>query len=302
MTALGEALNAVRDRSAITGAEVLALRKALYADGRVSAEEACALLNAHRLGARGACDLTWAGFFVEALADYFALDRETPDHDESYGPDWSRAVVNVARVFSPLPSHKTGSGRFAWSGGPKAAIREEECGALISAFRRQGGLVLDPVERALVARLFSRAIDIPDTLRAFAVEALTATVIADGRIEADEVALLRTVFQGPGGEGGVFVSRAEAEALFAMHEGTTERVWAWRDLLAQAVGMHVLAGDVSPEAVDAEEAGWLADKLGPSEGWGPEALAIIAFIKSESQEAHPQIQALFDAARTGSAA
>ncbi len=302
MSALGEALRSVKDLSAVTGSEVLAMRKALYADGRVDDHEAQALLSAHRRGARGKCDLTWADFFVEALADYFALERETPDYGVSYQADWRRAGLNVARTFSPLPSHKNAGRDFAWSTLPKAAIRTEEARALISAFRKDGALVLDAVERRLLARLFERAIDTPPELKTFALEAVVETVTVDEAVDEGEVRLLRAVLYGPAGDEGLAISREEAEALFVIGAAAKERAASWRDLFVRAIGKHVLYGGMTPEGVDSAEAAWLKLSLGPPDTWNQDAVALLRFLAREAETLHANAQALVDAAMARSAA
>lgn len=284
--ALRAALSTVRNVKALTATDILGLRRAVYDDGAVDEAEARRLIELHRDGARGECDIVWADFLVETLADYFAIARENPDYGTEYKPDFGRALMNVARAAAPLPAWRENNPEFTWSGAPRAAILDHEADALMDAFRKQGGLNLDVIEMRLLARIFDRAVEVPAKLRAFAIVAISTTVSEDQTITAEEVTFLRRVFYGPGGDGGISISRPEAEALFAMRDEADARAPEWRDLFVKAVTMHVLFAGASPERLDAAEVSWLANKLGPPEDWDEEAHALIDYVVREAQELH----------------
>lgn len=292
--AFSAALNGLTNPGAVSAGEIVALRRAAYADGRIDAVEARALLTLHKAGAGGEAGSDWADFFVEALADHFVLQRETPDWGASYKPDFGRAFENVARVLSPMPGHKTNTSPNAWSDVAPAAVGAEEAGVLIAAFQAEGGFVLDQTERRVLVRIFERCVEIPANLKEFALKALHDTVLADGRIAADEVELLRRVLYGPGGDEGIAVSRPEAEMLFALKNAARggDNAPEWTDFFARALGCHVLFGGGSPEMVDGAEASWLSARIGVGRASDADMRALLQFLKREAKGMAPRIAEL----------
>lgn len=293
---LKAALDGIEDPRALTGADVLALRKAVYSDGDVDACEVRALLRLHKEGAGEADAPGWADFFVEALADRFALQREVPDHGVDYAPDHGRFFAGLAGVFSGGAKERAQT--FAWSDVETPGLPDAEIEELILAFRAEGGDRLDPTERRVFVRLLERTAPVPETLKTFVQHAMYATVHADGVIDADEVELLRAVVFGPGGDGGQKVSRSEAELLFALKRDSDPRKNAdeWRAMFASAVANHVLMRGDSPERIDAGEASWLTLKLGPVDAIDADGRAVLGALKREAQAVDPRIEAYFEAA------
>ncbi len=294
---LTKALQGLQNRSTVVGDDVLSLRRAVYADGRVSADEIKSLLTLHRCGAAADAGDAWAEFFVEAVVDFFAYQREVPDWGTEYKANYGRAIMNVARAASPFPGHKAPSAEFDWRD-VSAHLPDAHAQHLVAAVKEAGGFVLDAVERRVFKRLFERAIDYPESLSAFAFEAVKQTVKADGRVDADDVALLRAVFYGPAGDWGLTISRAEAEALFEIQAAARggDNAAEWRDLFVKAVTMHVLFGGGSPDVVDGAEAEWLAERLGAPEAMDAEQQALVAYICKEAAAVSPDFGYYRDAA------
>lgn len=289
--AFQKAMIEVQAGGALSAAHVLGLRRAVYEDGRLDADEARGLLHLHRAGAGTDAPEDWADFFVEAMADFFALQREVPDWGQRYAPDFGRAARRALGAFSPF-RRSAEVPRYAWSD-VKAPLHDSETEALLEAFQAEGGLVLDAVEQRVLARLFDRAVDHPDALKAFALEAVFETVRADRRIEAGEVELVRRVLYGPGGDEGIAISTAEAEFIFALRDAAHggETCPAWRELFKKAITMHVLFGGGSPDAVDGAEAEWLLARLGPAYVWDADAKALVDYIRQEARYLDPRLAA-----------
>lgn len=79
---------------------------------------------------------------------------------------------------------------------------------------------------------------------------------ADGQIAADELLALRRQGWGDG-----IITRAEAEALFALNGSLKERSEEWCDFFVEAVGEFVLNGTEPRLQCNDEEAQWLIDQI-----------------------------------------
>lgn len=159
-----------------TGVE--GLRAGLYRDGRIDGPEAARLIAMHRSGEGPALGSCWEAFFVEALVDHYALQRE------------------------------------AAADGASATVAEAEAQGLIAGFEAAGGARLDPVEVRLLTALYGRVVRLPGALHAFARRALAETIGADGALTADETAFAKAVLHGPASEAGIRLT-PEEEALVA---------------------------------------------------------------------------------------
>ncbi len=285
-----DVLASFSDPYAVGVDQIAALRRAIYADGAVNAQEARALLHLHRANAGLASVPSWSDLMVTALADYYGVQRETPDWGADYRPDYAGAVGRLATTM--LPIEKTsGCGRtFAWSD-VDASLPEEDAQALILAFQAESGRVLDVVERRVLARIFDRPVDLPVSLRAFALDAVFATVSADGEIDEEEIMLLRRVLYGPAGDSGIAITRAEAEVVFALHLSLDAEAspHAWRDLFVKAVTSYVLFGGATPGVIDAAEASWLVVKLGDPDALDPLKQALVNYLAHEATGLDPRI-------------
>lgn len=77
LRALAAVEAASQEQGNLSGNGVDSLRAAIMRDGRVDAGEALRLLSLHRSNAPVVREAGWADLFVEALADHFALSRES---------------------------------------------------------------------------------------------------------------------------------------------------------------------------------------------------------------------------------
>ena len=85
---------------------------------------------------------------------------------------------------------------------------------------------------------------------------LEKAILADGVIDADEVAQLRALLYDDG-----VIDRDEAELLFRLNDGCTSHHSSWEDLFLDALVAHLLEDEDSPGELDKDEAAWLADKI-----------------------------------------
>ena len=88
---------------------------------------------------------------------------------------------------------------------------------------------------------------------------LKADLLADGTIDADEVAKLKEVLY----EDGV-IDKEEANFLFEINDAVTgkDNDPAWETFFIQAIADFLLKDEVSPGEIDADEAAWLVEKIG----------------------------------------
>jgi hypothetical protein len=86
--------------------------------------------------------------------------------------------------------------------------------------------------------------------------ALAEAAAAEGRITADTLLALRREGWGDG-----IITRAEAEALFAVNRALSERSPEWCDFFVEAIGEHVLNGTPPRLQCSVEEAEWLIGQI-----------------------------------------
>ena len=87
-------------------------------------------------------------------------------------------------------------------------------------------------------------------------EKLEQAILADGVIDAEEVAQLRAVLYDDG-----VIDRDEAELLFRLNDGCSSYHSSWEDLFLDALVSHLLEDDESPGELDKSEAAWLAERI-----------------------------------------
>ncbi len=87
---------------------------------------------------------------------------------------------------------------------------------------------------------------------------LVQSTIADGKVDADEAAVLRTALYDDG-----VIDREEADALFSINDAVSgqDNDPAWSALFVEAISDHVLKDDISPGVVDADEGEYLKAKI-----------------------------------------
>ncbi len=242
---------------------VAGLRAAMMKDGKLDKIEAQRLIALHKSGESPANGDGWTAFLIEAITDYFALSREVPMYDaDELKPNWRRAIYSVAdaMLVDALPDQVAEASYTQRL--EKMAVEESDSDALIDAISANG-MVLDSTEIKLLAALFARAVTYPKAFRAFAWEALKATILADSKIGDDEVNLARAMVMGPASLEGVAVNTDEAEAICEMDARVDDnhKADAWYVFTAQALGSHLLYAGGTPGRLDHQEKAWLDTKL-----------------------------------------
>ena len=112
--------------------------------------------------------------------------------------------------------------------------------------RPDGGL------EALI-RVLEAATEVPASLASFVLDRAKAWAVADGRVDAGDVVVLRRVVFAGGGDGNIGVTRAEADALFdvnaACAAGANDPAWA--EFFAKAITDYLTAASpYRPESRD----------------------------------------------------
>lgn len=206
----------------IKNVDVIRLRAAMYDDGILSPQEAETLF---RLNDRCRVqDPAWPSFFVEAITDFIV--KETP-------PEGYVTAANAAWLI--------------------AAISKD-------------GRVDTKTELDLLINVLDRARWSPASLVRFALDQVKEAVVhgtgplrdgcnlEPGSISEPEVELVRRILYAFGGDGGVAVTRAEAEVLFDINDAVGAKPnAAWTDLFAKAIA-NVVMGSSGYAVPSREEA------------------------------------------------
>lgn len=229
-------------RGSIKDVDVIRLRAAYYEDGTIAADEAEMLFRVN--AASPVQDPVWAPFFVEAITDF---------------------IVNQAP--------------------PEGYVTAENAHWLIDRIGRNGR-VAGKTELDLLVNVLDKSRWSPASLVAFALAQVKAAVVHDdgplrmgqvparGRIRDGEIELVRRILYAFGGDGGVAVTRAEAELLFDINDevghGTPNP--AWTDLFAKAIA-NALMGASGYSVPTREEALRREDWLDREGDFSPRAVA-----------------------------
>jgi len=121
-------------------------------------------------------------------------------------------------------------------------------------------------------------------------QALKTEVLADGKVDADEVAKLNTIIFADGR-----VDRAEADVLFEINDKVSgaENDAGWDELFIKGVSEHVLSDEKSPGEIDEGEADYLISKV-MSDGTVDELeKKLLTNIKAKATKVHEKLQAKF---------
>ena len=231
----GQASSATPPGRDITEADVLALRRTYYENGTISQEEAEGLA---ALDLRpGRKHPSWRMFFVEALTDYLVHQAKPEGYITAENADWL-----VARIS-------------------------------------KGGVVATANGFETLVHVLEEASFAPESLVHFALHQIRMGIIdghgalSAGRLEgtprvtAEDVDLIRRVIYAFGGDRAVAVSRAEAEVLFQINDGTEEdqNDPAWSELFVKAIANHLMAASgyqPPPRDVALAHEAWVSSREG----------------------------------------
>ena len=215
----------------IDAEEVNKLREVLYADGKIDQEEADFLFELNDAVSGKPNDSSWNQFFVETISDYLLNDEKSP-----------------------------------------GVIDDEEGKWLVEKIGTDGKV--DGVEKQLLDHLKKNAKKVPAAVTALITGASTANVVssghmtlqqlknellADGKIDAEEVNKLREVLYADGK-----IDQEEADFIFEINDAVSgkKNAPAWNQFFVQAISDFLLNDEKSPGVIDEEEGKWLIEKIG----------------------------------------
>ena len=264
-------LRGLLGHAAVLARPLRALEKKVVADGIVDAEEVAKIRE--RLYADNVIDREEADFL-------FAVnDRVSGNAND---PGWKGLFVDALTAHVLEDEVSPGE------------VDDDETDYLISKIEADGKV--DDVELALLVNIVSAASKTTEKLQQFVLSSLKASVLADGVIDAEEVAMIRQVIYGSGSGAGEGVDRAEADFLFELNDAVTgkENDPGWQDLLVEAITKHVLEDEVSPGEVDDDEAAWLIQKVEADGQMDDAEKAILASVKAKAEKIADSLKAKMD--------
>lgn len=146
---------------------------------------------------------------------------------------------------------------------PEGVVTQDEADWLIAQIGANGAPAgLDEID--LILAVLSHADSAPETLSRYALQAIAARIVSDGRAKPEMTERMRKVLYAASGEAGIWVSRFEATVLFETNDkiAFSKNDQAWNDLFARAVGNHLLARahpDPQTETEALSRGVWLQD-------------------------------------------
>ena len=269
---LSELEKGITAKAKITADDVLSLRRAVYQDGDIKRAEADVIFRLNR--ACPEADGAWDTFYIEALSDF-----------------------------------------FYWQRGPQSTLNDEDAQVLIT-WINEDGKIEDRNELKLLVNIMSRAQGSPESLKLFVLNAIKESVLIGdeaiygsgtrlpGAIDQDDVLIIQKVIYGLASEGGIGISREEAELLFELNNATKPElnVADWRTLFVKALSMHLLYRGNSPEMIDESEAAWLSGQIDESRSDLSNEIALLDYLAKEAESIHPMLGALRERLVRGQAA
>jgi len=315
----------IADKGTISADDVLVLRREVFGDGIVSAQEADVMFRLN-----DACkplDDKWGEFFIEALTEYAVTQAEPEGYISEANADWlMKCIAADGKVDSETELN------LLIKIVDKATSSPDSLVAFALGEVKRGVLEGEgPVGKN--------------------------RELKPGVIGKTEVELLRKILYAFGGDGSIAITHAEAEVLFDLNDATVEAENdpSWSDLFVKAVANFLMAssGYVVPTRQDAlrreewleerdgvggfmskmlsgglkgiwqvyqrdedveryarlfgrenmakqaekiseHEADWLATRIGRDGIFHENEKALISFIKEESPDIHPSLKALVD--------
>lgn len=118
---------------------------------------------------------------------------------------------------------------------------------------------------------------------------LKADLLADGIIDAEEVAKLKEILYADG-----IIDKEEAEFLFEINDAVTgkENDPAWETFFIQTISDFLLKDEVSPGEIDNDEAAWLVEKIGADGQVDGTEKALLENLKKEAKSFPASLAAL----------
>lgn len=301
----------IQSRGRITDDDVLAMRQAFYADAAIAPDEAEALVALNEV-ARGASP-AWAEFYIEALTDYVVRQQVPEGYVDQAKADWlvdrighdgrtdrATELELLVHILETAESAPASLSAFALAQA-KASILARRDGVteddvarlrrIVFAFAGPGNI---KVTRAEAETLF----DLNDAIRGrandhdwtdFFVKAIANAVMAaetfTNMSREEELAFEHSLQPRP-----VDLARLGGEIVHGMAHVLDPAIDTNTEYAAHNAA-DAEARRLS-EPVTAEEAAWLADRLGRDGTLDDNEQALIAYLKAESPSVHKAVAEL----------
>ncbi len=316
----------ILERKRITNADVVALRGDIFSDGVVSRKEAD-LLFALDTGCEDKC-AAWTQFFVEALVDFIVHQEKPSGHISPENAEWlvraiSRdGVVDTETEMEALlrtlerartsPDHLSafalkqvahavldGAGPLARGGELKpGVIGEAEVSVLrrtLYAFGGEGNIAITRAEAEVLFDLNDRSAEAdnhPSWSDLFVKAVANHLMCASGyTAPTRQEALRREAFLDDADVSVTgFMNRMVSGGLGAVLSAY-QRVNSLENEYKDANAADA-AASAAAEPVDGSEARWLAGRIGRDGTVHENEKALLAFLRAESPDIHPDLEAL----------
>lgn len=164
-------------------------------------------------------------------------------------------------------------------------LDEDEAKYLIKKIESDG--IVDDVELELLVNITAKAKECTLSFNAFVLDAVKKAVIADGKVDAGEVEMMKKVVYGRGGGAGEGVDRTEADMLFDINDATTNNEGhdpSWQKFFVEAISKHVLEDEVSPGEIDEAESEWLISRIEGDDKCDDNEKALLAHIQANAKK------------------
>ena len=251
----------------IDAEEVKKLRDVLYADGKIDQEEADFIFEINDAVSGKKNDPAWNQFFVQVVADFLLNDEKSP-----------------------------------------GVIDEEEGRWLVEKIGADGQV--DGVEKQLLDHLKKNAKKMPATVTALLAGAVACNaassdsvnlqqlkkeILADGKIDKDEVNQLRKTIYADGK-----IDQEEADFIFELNDAVSGKKNdpTWNQFFVQVVSDFLLNDEKSPGVIDEEEGKWLVEKIGADGQVDGVEKQLLLHLKKKARKIPASVAALLNDAST----
>ena len=241
--------------------DVLCLRRALYKDGVLGADEAALIVRLHhRAQVRHP---EWDQFYVEALSDHFFWRKRD---DRTLTEDDCRWLIDCIAADGKIED-------------------ATELKLLLNLLRRSSGST--PEFRGFVQQAALDSI-LTSTVPLYGLGERRA-----GAIDEADVEMVRSLVYGQASENGLAISRQEADFLFDLNDRTSGQpnAPAWTATFVKAVTMYVLYQGDSPDRVDEAEAAWLIERIERDDQVDDNERALLSYLRQEATTIPPMLDA-----------
>ncbi len=315
-------------RGSIKDVDVLRLKSSFHCDGVISADEAEALMRLNE-----SCpiqDPAWPDFFIEAVTDYVVNQAQPEGYLTAEGAQWLIArvardgtisrktefdlIVNVLDKsrWSPVSLARLALAQIkravADGDGPLRAGQMSEKGKIsepevelvrriLYAFGGDGNVAVTRAEAEVLFDI-NDAIADPEANPAWTdlfVKAVTNVVMAASgqAVPTREEAMRRDAWLVDRGD---LSPRALLTAMVASSLDAVRSAYQEQSAEERALARleHQRIEIITNEVITRAEAGWLCERIGRDGRLTPNEVALIGYLKKESPNIHPDLQAAVD--------